>query len=204
MEELYMETVKTYADGPTGRRGCDLQAALFGDLVHIMEETRADLLGDLFQGAITYGENGQFITPDSICELIAEMTGGEGESVCDPCCGSGRMLLASARLNRNREFIGQDVDLRCVRMTAINLALRGLYGYVIWGDSLKQEQRLIYRTGFNGRGFIRIADQLPIGIPAPSSRVPALQAGESSPKEPTVATTAETNLDTPVVQRRLF
>lgn len=48
----------------------------------------------------------------------------------------------------------QDVDLRCVRMTALNLAFRNLYGYVVWGDSLRAEQRRIFRTGFNGRGFI--------------------------------------------------
>jgi len=159
MEEQYLETVKAYADGPAGKRGCDLQAKLFGELVQIMEETRADILGDLFQGAITFGENGQFLTPDCVCELMAHMTGGEGETVADFCCGSGRMLLAAAQLNCNREFIGQDVDLRCVRMTAMNLALRGLYGYVIWGDSLKHEQRLVYRTGFNGRGFVRVASQ---------------------------------------------
>lgn len=40
-------------------------------------------------------------------------------------------------------------------MTAINLALRNLYGHVIWGNSLGVEKRLIYRTGFNLRGFVR-------------------------------------------------
>ncbi len=167
MEEEYLGTIKAYTDGKPGKRGVDLQAALFGELVRIMEETRDDILGDLFQGAITFGENGQFLTPDPICELMAQMSGAEGQTVCDPCCGSGRMLLAAARLNRDREFVGQDIDLRCARMTAINLALRGLYGYVIWGDSLKQEQRLIYRTGFNGRGFVRLATHLPSAAQTP-------------------------------------
>lgn len=65
------------------------------------------------------------------------------------------MLLAVADLKPHWEFVGQDVDLRCVRMTAINLALRYLYGYVIWGNSLGLEKRLIYRTGFNLKGLIR-------------------------------------------------
>ena len=39
-------------------------------------------------------------------------------------------------------------------MTAINLALRNLYGQVVLGDSLRNEQRLVYQTGFNGKGFI--------------------------------------------------
>ena len=42
-------------------------------------------------------------------------------------------------------------------MTAINLAMRNLYGYVIWGNTLASEQRLVYRTGLNLRGFVRQA-----------------------------------------------
>ncbi len=40
-------------------------------------------------------------------------------------------------------------------MTAINLALRNPYGYVIHGNSLTDQRRLVYRTGFNLSGFIR-------------------------------------------------
>ena len=85
----------------------------------------------------------------------AEDEGTGRKSVCDPCVGSGRMLLAVADMKPHWDFVGQDVDLRCVRMTAINLALRNLYGYVVWGNSLTSEKRLVYRTGFNLRGVIR-------------------------------------------------
>ena len=40
-------------------------------------------------------------------------------------------------------------------LTAINLALRNLYGYVIWGDTLANQRRLVYRTGFNLRGIVQ-------------------------------------------------
>ena len=162
MEEQYLQVVKKHAEGEQGKRGCDRLAQLFGQLVDTIEETRKDILGDLFQGAITYGEAGQFYTPETITQLMAEMTLAQDESengahkrVLDPCCGSGRMLLSVATRNPHWEFVGQDIDLRCVRMTAINLALWNRYGYVIWGDSLREEQKLIYRTGFNGRGFVR-------------------------------------------------
>lgn len=36
-------------------------AEMFGNLVQVMTETREDILGDLFQGAVTYGESGQFL-----------------------------------------------------------------------------------------------------------------------------------------------
>jgi hypothetical protein len=65
------------------------------------------------------------------------------------------MLLAAARLNPHNFFLGQDTDLRCVRMTAINLALWGLRGEALWGNSLTLEARSGYRTGFNCHGFIR-------------------------------------------------
>ena len=173
MEEQYMATVKRHTEGKPGKRGCDSISHAFGTLVNVMEETRQDILGDLFQGGITYGDAGQFLTPEPICQMMAAMTVGdvaedEGSSrknVCDPCCGSGRMLLAVADLKPHWEFVGQDVDLRCVRMTAINLALRNLYGYVIWGNSLGLEKRLVYRTGFNLRGVIR---EIPLAdCPAP-------------------------------------
>jgi type I restriction-modification system DNA methylase subunit len=102
---------------------------MFAELVKIVEETRAGILGDLFMGAITYGEHGQLYTPDNICEMMAMMTMSaedHGGRVLDSCCGSGRMLLAAADINRNNEFYGVDIDLHCVRMTAINLGLRNL------------------------------------------------------------------------------
>ena len=173
MEEQYLATVKKHAEGKPGKRGCDSIAQAFGALVDAMEKTRYDILGDLFQGSITYGEAGQFLTPEPVCKMMATMTVGDDEgvgkkSVCDPCSGSGRMLLAVADLKPHWEFVGQDVDLRCVRMTAINLALRNLYGYVIWGNSLGLEKRLIYRTGFNLRGVIR---EIPMeDCPAPVQR----------------------------------
>jgi hypothetical protein len=194
LEDQYMKVVHRHSAGEKGSRGCDALAHLFGALVVAMEETRHDILGDLFQGAITYGEAGQFYTPEHICDLMAQMNLGDGSEagtagskkmVRDPCCGSGRMLLAAAKLRPHWEFVGQDIDLRCVRMTAIALALRNLYGYVIWGDSLSTEQRLIYRTGFNGKGFIREAS---IGE-CPSLAQEAVQPSTSESDRQTVAPT---------------
>lgn len=173
MEAEYLAVVGKYAAGERGKRPVDQIAAMFGTLVRIMEETRSDILGDLFQGAITYGEHAQFFTPDSLCTLMAELTGDDGPAsgrVCDPCCGSGRMLLSMAKVNRNRLFVGQDADLRCVKITAINLALHNLYGYVIWGNSLTNERKAVFATGFNGKGVIRLVprEELPAELPCPS------------------------------------
>jgi hypothetical protein len=176
--------------------------------VNQMEQTRdgmKDVLGDLFQGAITYGEAGQFLTPDSITRLMAQLSTADVQSepghtptVCDPCCGSGRMLLAVAEQNRHWQFVGQDVDLRCVRMTAINLALRNLYGYVIHGNSLGLEKKLVYRTGFNLCGFIR---ELPVEeCPAPVQKV----AREPTPELPPPREGGDDEPDSPTRQLLLF
>jgi len=214
MEDQYMATVKRHAEGKPGKRGCDSISHAFGTLVNVMEETRKDILGDLFQGGITYGEAGQFLTPEPICQMMATMTVGdvseeEGtakKSVCDPCCGSGRMLLAVADLKPHWEFVGQDVDLRCVRMTAINLALRNLYGYIVWGNSLGLEKRLVYRTGFNLSGVIR---EIPLeNCPAPIQQ--SVNEATVSPPPGPDATPSSTQPDgdgeppTPGKQLRLF
>lgn len=170
MEAEYLEVAKRYSDGPKGRRAIDAFPEAFGNLVQAMEKTRKDILGDIFEGAIARGENGQFFTPETICQLMARMTMEAGATrVCDPCVGSGRNLLAAADVNPHAEFYGQDVDLRCVRMTTINLAFRNLYGWIIWGDSLKNEQKLILRTGFDGRGFVRSVE--PEKVPEPVREV---------------------------------
>ena len=150
-----MKIAGQYGAGEKGKRALDAFPMALGTLVTAMEETRRDILGDIFQGAITRGQGGQFFTPQNVCDLMAKMTmDAEVHTVRDPCCGSGRLLLAAAEVNRSAEFYGQDIDLRCVQMTAINLGLNNLYGYAIHGDSLGGEQRLIYRTGFNGKGVI--------------------------------------------------
>jgi len=98
MEDEYLAVVaKGYGEGKNGRRGIDSLARAFATLVDLMEQTRKDILGDLFQGGITYGEAGQFLTPEDLCRLMAELSVDEAQEhgvVCDPCCGSGRMLLA--------------------------------------------------------------------------------------------------------------
>ena len=126
-------------------------------MVSITTETRQDILGDIFEGAITRGAAGQFLTPEPIADLMVQMVANEGRTLSDPCCGTGRMFLAAAKAHPYRlwEFVGQDIDLRCVRITAINLALWNQYAWVLHGNSLTTEVKLAYRTGFDGKAVIR-------------------------------------------------
>ena len=73
-EKEYMAMVERHKSGAKGKRGCDLMGQMFGELVNAMSESDADILGDLFQGAIAYGEAGQYFTPGSITKLLAQMS----------------------------------------------------------------------------------------------------------------------------------
>lgn len=155
MESEYLGMVGRHTKGKTGERGVDLMARMFGELIGAMDEKDEDLLGDLYQGAITYGEDGQYFTPDGISRLMAQMsvdpdarpTREKSIYIHDPCCGTGRMLLEASKINPHAELVGQDIDARCAKITAINLGLRSRYGWVICGNSLSGETRFAYRIG---------------------------------------------------------
>ncbi len=100
-----------------------------------------DVLGRYFEQNISHGHNGQFFTPEHICELTARINlpSKPGGRIFDPCCGSGRMLMAMAKFDRNARFYGADIDHNCAMMTAINLCLNGMYGEVAWMDSLSNK-----------------------------------------------------------------
>lgn len=98
-----------------------------------------DALGDIFMEHISYGKLGQFFTPQPICDMMAQFT-HEGikddETVYDPTCGSGRTLLAVAKINRKCIFFGADIDLLCCKMTLLNMLANSMKGFVYWMDSL--------------------------------------------------------------------
>lgn len=101
-----------------------------------------DILGDYFE-TCGFGDKtrGQVLTPEPLCDLLVEQVYGSGSiadsdsaRVCDPCCGSGRMLLAAAKKQPRALFVGIEIDSTLARIAAINLAFHGLRGLVICAD----------------------------------------------------------------------
>lgn len=181
-EDEYLTMIDRHKRGETGRRGADLMPQMFAKLIDAMSKEDVDILGDLFQGAVTYGESGQYFSPAPIAELLARMSvdpDARPTSDCpiyvhDCCCGTGRMLLAASDVNPHVELVGQDIDSRCAKITAINMGLRGRYGWVVCGNALSGETQFAYRIGSffhespNGlhRGVIRDVppDQTPVRV----------------------------------------
>lgn len=125
-----------------------------------------DALGDLFMTCISSnnggkGRNDQFFTPQYVSDVMAKIQGNmkEAKSVSDCCCGSGRMLLATAKQNPDMLFFGSDIDHLCVKMCVVNLTLNGLEGEIVWGNPLTFEAWKVYqiqRNAIYGVPIIRI------------------------------------------------
>lgn len=136
-EAAYMEAIKGL-----DRTALELCAKGFGLLVeHFwIDGCYADVLGPVYMEIRSnWGRSrlGQYFTPWSVCMAMAQMSAhdiderlaaGEPISVCDPCVGSGAMLLAfraavadkhGRRAADRLRLHGQDLDQTCVMMATI-------------------------------------------------------------------------------------
>lgn len=81
-----------------------------------------DYLGDIMAEA-GIGKGADFYpTPHELCEMMTLMNYGEGDhratTVCDPCVGTGRMLLHAS--NHSLRLFAQDISHLAVRTTIFN------------------------------------------------------------------------------------
>jgi type I restriction-modification system DNA methylase subunit len=122
-----------------------------------------DVLGEYFMQEISHGRNGQFFSPQPLCDMLTGIirSNDPGYRVADPACGSGRMLLSAAKLSRSLLFFGADNDLTCVHMAVINLCLNGLFGKTAWMDTLTGQWYRSYSIDLHPKGvpFVRQISQ---------------------------------------------
>lgn len=138
----YLEIVKKYKnDRANGEREIDYFAHAFAELQVEMSKTNDDILGQVYmQWNMKNKYRGQFFTPKHVASMMAKIIEPKGK-ILDPCCGSGVMLIETIKTMNNKTiedstFYGQDIDLTCVKMCALNLLFFNVNGFVIWGDSL--------------------------------------------------------------------
>jgi hypothetical protein len=151
-DEHYLEIVRKYKnDRKEGEREIDYFCHAFAHLQMEMKKTNDDVLGQVY---MQWNQNnkyrGQFFTPSHIASMMALMIEPKGK-ILDPCCGSGVMLIEAIKTMGNEKldssiFFGQDIDLTCVKMCALNLLFFNVNGFVVWGDSLMMECKKVYGT----------------------------------------------------------
>jgi type I restriction-modification system DNA methylase subunit len=153
---LYMGTIKKYSKE-------ELEVfpkALVELQLNLTERPYSDILGDYFTMNITNGQNGQFFTPEPVCELMARFHGEpgtiRGQTVHDPACGSGRILLSFAKTNPQNLFFGADNNNTCVKMTVLNMFLNRMQGEVAQMNSLSLEWYASWHINTESCGIVPI------------------------------------------------
>jgi hypothetical protein len=152
-DKHYLEIVAQYKnDRKQGEREIDCFCQAFAYLQIEMKKTNDDILGQVY---MLWNQNnkyrGQFFTPKHVASFMAQCLSVEKGNILDPACGSGIMLVETIKTMKNEQldqavFYGQDIDLTCVKMCALNLLFFNVNSFVVWGDSLAMECKKVYGT----------------------------------------------------------
>ena len=154
-EYQYMQLIGRYKENKSheqGKRPADYMTEAWGCLLKETKELGHDVLGEIYMTQISFGEHGQFFTPIPVCDMMAQITGSptSGQQVGDPTCGSGRLFISMAKLNKDLYFTGVDLSLICAKMTALNMWLFDLNADIYCGDSLTQRMSQVWRIRKGG------------------------------------------------------
>ena len=137
------------------------------------EEARSkDVLGRVYeyflsQFASAEGKKGgEFYTPHCVVKLLVEMLEPFRGRVYDPCCGSSGMFVQSVEFirahatgNGNSERVskatradisiyGQESNYTTWRLAKMNLAIRGIEGQIVHGDSFHNDRHPDLKADF--------------------------------------------------------
>lgn len=130
---------------------------LLVELIKLMSSIPEDIEGDAFgkiyeyflgEFAMTEGQQGgEFFTPTSIVKLIVSIIQPFHGKIFDPACGSGGMFVQSAEFIEEHKkkavdeisVYGQEKTRETVNLCKMNLAVHGLSGDVLQGNSYYED-----------------------------------------------------------------
>jgi len=169
-EDLYMATIDKYKDDELRFLFPKALASLTDEMTERLESNSCnDILGEFYELNLYRKGAQQYFTPWPICQFMAKASFNVGDRkpeqslrILDPACGSGRMLLASAKdSGPTHEYYGIDTDHACVKMTAINLFLGGLFkSEVMCANALLPDDfRVSYVISFIPFGIFKIEEK---------------------------------------------
>ena len=137
-----------------------------------------DIEGDVFGRIYEYflgnfassegQKGGEFFTPTSLVKLIVEIIEPYNGKILDPACGSGGMFVQSAKFVKEHKkdptkelrVYGQELVTQNVNISKMNLAINGLEGNVMQGNTYKEDLHnsvgafdyVMANPPFNGKG----------------------------------------------------
>lgn len=109
-----------------------------------LKTANGDIFGRIYEYFLTQfadqgaHDGGEFFTPISIVQMIANLIEPERGTVLDPACGSGGMFVQSANLvernhgdpTRALTFYGMEKNATTIKLAQMNLAVHGLQGNI--------------------------------------------------------------------------
>lgn len=134
-DDMQLDSTKL---GRTVKDRSVVMAKIIGTLADItlsMEDTKIDILGNAYEYLIgMFAANagkkaGEFYTPAGPAELLALLaTDGltDVQDACDPCAGSGSLLLRLQKHANVRRFWGQEMTAQTHNLCRMNMILRGI------------------------------------------------------------------------------
>lgn len=147
-----------------------LESHILGELVNIISriqfdhniDKEKDILGrvyEYFLGKFASAEGklgGEFYTPRSIVRLLVEILAPyENARVLDPACGSGGMFASSSAFLKEHHkdvsriaIFGQESNQTTLRLCKMNLAIRGIFGQIEFGNSYYDDKFPDLRADF--------------------------------------------------------
>ena len=140
-------------------------------LVHLLEDFnderldlrpskvgQRDVIGDVYEYLIgnfasdAGKKGGEFYTPAEVSRLLATIVAPKaGDRICDPCCGSGSLLIRAGRAVGSDDFalFGQELNASTWALARMNMFLHGLdnarieRGDTIRNPKLVEDDRLM-------------------------------------------------------------
>jgi len=107
--------------------------------INTLRDKQQDIVGRVYEYflskfALAEGKGkGEFYTPKSIVNLIAEMIEPYKGTIYDPCCGSGGMFVQSIKFieshhgnKKELSIYGQEYTATTYKLAKMNLAIRGI------------------------------------------------------------------------------
>ena len=170
-EEAYKATISRYEEKEVMKL-----VDMMDLLIEAMGEEMTDTLGQIYmQSGAGNSATGQFFTPFHLSLATAEVgvlkdiPEDEIITMNEPSCGGGGMIIATARVLKERginyqsrlRVVAQDLDWLAVYMTYIQLSLYGIDAIVCQGDTLMQP----YKSGYPRRRVLRTPRNAGLLIP---------------------------------------